>query len=152
MKKKPIELAYVVDDDEFYVFAIRKLMDIQQFAEKVLFFPDGKEALDYFSMALACTDQLPDVIFLDINMPVMNGWEFLENFIKTSPKLPKKISIYIVTSSISDSDIKKAKSYTEVSDYLIKSLTRADLDRVFNEVQKNISVNKKLKNSYDQNI
>lgn len=139
-ERKPINLAYVVDDDEFYVFAIKKLMDIQHFAEKVLFFPDGKEALDYFSMALACTDQLPDVIFLDINMPVMNGWQFMDNFIKIKPKLPKKISIYIISSSISDCDIKKAKSYTEVSDYLIKPLTRTNLERVFNEVQA-ISIN-----------
>lgn len=134
-ERKPIDLAYIVDDDEFYVFAIKKLMEIEQFAEKVLFFPDGKEALDYFSMALACTEQLPDVIFLDINMPVMNGWQFLDNFIKIKPRLSKKIKIYIISSSISEYDIKKAKTYTEISDYLIKPLTRADLDRVFNEVQ-----------------
>ncbi|PLB17916.1 MAG: Two-component response regulator [Flavobacteriaceae bacterium FS1-H7996/R] len=70
-------------------------------------------------------EALPDVILLDLNMPVMDGWEFLEEFISLKPKLEKKIPIYIVSSSNDPADIMKAKSISEVTDFIIKPVTEA---------------------------
>ena len=65
------------------------------------------------------------MIFLDLFMPVMNGWNFLEEYILLKPYLKKKITIYIISSSIDPVDIKRAKSISEVSDYIIKPITRS---------------------------
>lgn len=133
--RKPIRLVHVVDDDEYYSFAVRKLLEINHFAEKLLFFPNGKEAMDYFALTLLQKDQLPDVILLDLNMPVMNGWDFLDYYTKISDKLPKKIDLYIVSSSISKSDIDRAESYAEVTAFLSKPLKKADLEKIHQKAE-----------------
>jgi CheY-like chemotaxis protein len=68
-------------------------------------------------------DALPDVILLDINMPIMDGWDFLEWFKEFKENLVKAIPIFMVSSSIDWRDIEKAKSYEEVIDYMSKPLT-----------------------------
>lgn len=89
---------------------------------------NGKLALDALEQALEneLTDLLPGVIFLDINMPVMNGWEFLDLLIEKDIKSKLHARIYIVSSSIDKSDFEKAKTYDNVADYLVKPLSRSD--------------------------
>lgn len=115
---KPVPLACIVDDDDMYTFALERMLRIFKIAESVHSFSNGKEAFDYLSMVKSFPAQIPDVIFLDINMPVMNGWQFLDNFSRIRPQLAKKVSIYMITSSVSTSDMQLAKSYTDVIDYL----------------------------------
>lgn len=66
------------------------------------------------------SELLPDVIFLDINMPIMNGWQFLDEFKKMQNSIDKNITIYLVSSSFDDRDISRSKDYAEVTDYIIK--------------------------------
>lgn len=132
---KPVQVACIIDDDATYVFALEKMISIFKIAESVLSFANGEEALDYLSMAKEHPAQIPDIIFLDINMPIMNGWQFLDSFSKISNQLSKQISIYMISSSIDMRDMDKAKSYATVADYLIKPIKRADLIHVLEEVQ-----------------
>lgn len=125
-----IEIACVIDDDQVYVFGLKKLIEFSNFCKNVLVFANGEEALKYLKPIVTNVHELPDVILLDINMPVMDGWEFLEEFIKIKHQLAKDITIYMVSSSIQQSDIDKAKQYTEVSDYLIKPIKLDDLKRI----------------------
>lgn len=127
---KKIEIACVIDDDQVYVFGLKKLIEFSNFCKNVLVFANGEEALKYLKPIVTNVHELPDVILLDINMPVMDGWEFLEEFIKIKHQLAKDITIYMVSSSIQQSDIDKAKQYTEVSDYLIKPIKLDDLKRI----------------------
>jgi len=118
-----INIACVIDDDEIYTFTIKRIISIAKFAEKTLFFHNGKVALDFFIEYMAQTDVLPDLILLDINMPVLDGWQFMEEFIKLQPKIDKKIVVYIVSSSVDEADINRAKAMDGISDFIVKPVT-----------------------------
>jgi CheY-like chemotaxis protein len=79
----------------------------------------------------ATEDRLPDIIFLDINMPVMDGWEFLNEFIKIKNNFEKKITLYVVSSSIDPRDLERAKSINLVTDYLIKPIELKKFEKIF---------------------
>ena len=96
----------------------------------VIEFSNGLDALNFLKSTQEA-EELPEVIFLDINMPVMNGWEFMEEFAKIRNMLKKKIEIYILSSSTDSHDIKKAKSNPEIKDYIVKPLTPDLLKTIF---------------------
>jgi CheY-like chemotaxis protein len=110
----------IIDDDIIFHFIFSKLMEKLQVANEVLIFSNGKEAIDFINSNINNLDKLPDIIFLDINMPVMNGWQFLDRYKLLEMK--KKIMIYIVSSSNNPDDIIDAKAILEVSDYLVKPI------------------------------
>lgn len=112
----------IIDDDKIFQLMIKKTIGQIETLEDIYTFSDGKEAIDYFGIYSSDITMLPDVIFLDINMPNMNGWEFLEAYFLLEPNLAKKSTIYIVSSSIDPDDLLKAKASNEVSDYLVKPL------------------------------
>ena len=64
------------------------------------------------------------MIFLDINMPIMNGWEFLDEYKNLRTQFTKPVVVYVVSSSIDDNDMRKSREYKEVSDYIVKPVNR----------------------------
>lgn len=124
----------VVDDDDIYQFLIKNQLQSRNLAKKILIFSDGELALDFFKNSLQNQDELPDIVLLDLNMPIMDGWEFLEQYLLLRPKLNKKIHIYIVTSSINQTDVNRAKSISEVSDYIVKPITESALIEMFSKL------------------
>ena len=76
---------------------------------------------------------LPDIIFLDLNMPVMDGWEFLNEFLKIKNNLNKKITLYVVSSSIDPRDLERVKSFNMVTDYLIKPIELKKFEKIFDK-------------------
>ena len=72
-------------------------------------------------------ESLPDIILLDLSMPIMDGWQFLDEFVKINPKIGKKITVFICSSSISPDDVARAKSINAVSDFIIKPMTKDKL-------------------------
>jgi CheY-like chemotaxis protein len=128
---KPINTVCVVDDDKIYVYGLKKLIALKQLCPNLLEFPDGKEAIDFLTNP-ENAKQLPDVIFLDIDMPLMDGWDFMENFTQIKPNLGKKITVYMVSSSINEADIKRAKNISDVTDYVVKPVTHDKLVELFN--------------------
>lgn len=130
---KKIGLACIIDDDNMYVNLVKKIVEAKNLCKNLMVFQNGKEALTYFEAILTNLDKktIPDIIFLDLNMPVMDGWEFLENFTKIKNKLEKTITLYIVSSSINPVDIERAKSINTVKDYLIKPVTLKELEAIF---------------------
>ncbi len=127
---KKIAIACVIDDDEIYTFTVKRVIDNSQLAEKTLFFSNGKLALDFFKEYLHQTADLPDLILLDINMPVLDGWQFMDEFVKLSPQINKRIFVYIVSSSVDRADINKAKGYSQISDFIVKPVTAAMFRKV----------------------
>jgi CheY-like chemotaxis protein len=117
----------IIDDDEVYQFAITRNLQAEQLAKKILQFSDGKEALNYLSANIDNIDAIPDLIFLDINMPIMDGWQFLETYVQLKPQIGKKITLYMLSSSMDPVDTKRAKQIAEVSGYIIKPITSEQL-------------------------
>lgn len=130
---KKIGLACIIDDDSMYVNLVKRIIEAKNLCQNLMVFQNGKDALDYFEVILTSLDKkaIPEIIFLDLNMPVMDGWEFLDNFTKIENKLGKTITLYIVSSSINPVDIEKAKGIQMVKDYLIKPVTIEDLEAIF---------------------
>ncbi|NLP59104.1 response regulator [Lutibacter sp. B1] len=77
--KKPYVIC-IVDDDEIYQFTITKIIELNNLAEKTIVFSDGEEALDFITENFDNGKKLPDIIFLDINMPIMDGFQFIEEY------------------------------------------------------------------------
>lgn len=116
----------LIDDDNIYQFTARKIIESTGLVKSIQSFYNGKEAIDFFKDETNHNpDTLPDVIFLDINMPVMNGWEFLDEYNTFYSALPKRIVVYVVSSSIDDNDVRRSREYQAVSDYIIKPVNRS---------------------------
>ena len=129
----PIKLACIIDDDEVYINLIKKIIDLKKLSENLLVFNNGQEALDYFTaiMENISQDAFPEIILLDLNMPVMDGWDFLKRFTPITPPKDVETTLYIVSSSIDPSEMEKAKSFTTVADYLIKPIKIEEFEAIF---------------------
>ncbi|NRR92644.1 response regulator [Winogradskyella undariae] len=130
----------VIDDDDIYQFTITKILESIKLSKKILLFSDGEEALDFMVNNLYNDDVLPDVIFLDINMPIMDGFQFMEEYVEIKHKLNKKIVIYMVSSSVDPVDIAKAKEISDVSDYIIKPIKAGQLRTIMAGLENNGSL------------
>lgn len=122
---------YLIDDDTIFVFLTRKTLQVANLSTDLTVFEDGKKALLDLELAADQPDLLPDVIFLDLNMPVLDGWGFLEKFSLLQHKISKKISIYIVSSSISPSELERSQTIPVVTDFLTKPLSRSKFMEIF---------------------
>lgn len=126
---KKIKIACIIDDDPIYVFGTKKIMQLTSFCENFMVFHNGKEALDVLKPLVHNGDNLPEIILLDLNMPVMDGWEFLDEF--TQIPVKQKVVIYIVTSSIDPADFKRANKYS-INNYIVKPITVDTLSEILN--------------------
>jgi CheY-like chemotaxis protein len=124
----------VIDDDEIYQFTIRKAIESTNLVEKTLFFTNGEQAYRFFEANAGNKASLPEVVLLDINMPVLDGWGFIQKYtthLKT--RLSKKMAIYMVSSSVDQRDLSKAKSDPDIKDYIVKPITSDQLKKIFQQ-------------------
>lgn len=126
-----INLACLVDDDSTYTYSAKKILKDSPVFKKNIIFNDALEALDHFKSVANDTSQIPDVLFLDINMPIMDGWEFLEEFAKLKPSLKKSVTIYMVSTSIDPIDIERAKTLSDVAQYIVKPINIEQFEKIF---------------------
>ncbi|MFN0203780.1 MAG: response regulator [Bacteroidia bacterium] len=129
-----INLAYIVDDDEILVMLMQMLLKRNPHYQESLTFQHGQDALDALSDAITNRTELPQVIFLDLNMPLMDGWQFLEEFKLLA--IPREIPVYVVTSSIDPSDIETAKKYPSVKGYIEKPVSDIKLNEIYGQLMK----------------
>ena len=121
-RKAPI--IALVDDDKIFQLTASKTIKSTEITDNILQFLNGEEALQFLKKNISDPATLPDYIFLDINMPYIDGWMFLEDYDDLKSKITKPISIYMVSSSIDPKDIQRAKTNNNVKDYVIKPVTR----------------------------
>lgn len=119
-----IKTLTLVDDDTTFVFLTTKVIEKTNLVDLIKVFGNGLDALNFLIEHKDIPEALPEIILLDLSMPIMNGWQFLEEYAKLHPTIGKKITIYICSSSISPDDIERAKTITTVSDYIIKPITK----------------------------
>ncbi|MFD2551898.1 response regulator [Bizionia sediminis] len=130
-----IDITCIIDDDPIHVFGVKRILTLSNFTRSCMIFKNGQEALDNLRPILISGTRVPEIILLDINMPIMDGWEFLEEFVKIPTS--KTVTIYIVSSSIDPADIDRAKAYEAVSNYIIKPVTFESLKTIMADFTEN---------------
>ena len=120
----------IIDDDDIYRFTIIQSAKFSKIEHKTSVFQNGEEAINFIKENQNSPDALPNLILLDIDMPIMDGFQFLETYKTIGPNLIEKIPIYMVSSSVDPEDVEKAKSYEFVVDYLYKPLKSDKLKEI----------------------
>ena len=124
----------LIDDDHIFVYGAKRLMREFDFFDDLSVFNNGQDALDHFETQSQSPETLPSVIFLDLNMPVMNGWEFLEAFLNLPGITTHGITIYIMSSSVDPRDLEKIQAHPYIKNYILKPLTTEDLENLSKEM------------------
>ncbi len=120
---KTIKHAFLIDDDPLSFVIHSKVIQSSKLALRMSFFDNAMDALSALKeLGQADPEKLPDYIFLDLKMPVIDGWGFLDLLMKFPEWMLQNTKVIILTSSIDLFDIKKAKTYSIVSDYVSKPL------------------------------
>ncbi|WP_181306843.1 response regulator [Rufibacter sp. XAAS-G3-1] len=130
---KKYRSVFLIDDDEIHNFLCESVIKSQQFAQKVNSYLWAEEALGALSNFVKNSPQdFPEIIFLDINMPGMDGWEFIEEYKKLPVELTQKCLLFVLSSAVDKNDITHARNLSEVNDFFSKPLT-SDILQIISE-------------------
>ncbi|MDQ3535848.1 MAG: response regulator [Bacteroidota bacterium] len=129
--EKRIGLVMIVDDNDTDNFISKRIIEITKFANEVEIKNSGKSALEYLENNEGNIKKLPDLIFLDINMPIVDGFVFLYEFEKFSSLLKNKCKVIILSSSDNKRDIDKIVN----NDHVIKFITKPLTEKALNEIK-----------------
>ncbi|RYZ82510.1 MAG: response regulator, partial [Proteobacteria bacterium] len=113
-----------VDDDPITLMLYKMVISRAEFASNVSTAANGEEAVAYFDELLINGEDFPKLIFLDLNMPVMGGWEFLDVFSTEKYKTFRDVKVIVLSSTIDPQDIEKSKSYPQVIDFRSKPISK----------------------------
>lgn len=130
MSYSNINLVMLVDDNDTDNFISRRIIEITKFAPKIEVKNSGKSALEYLENAKSNPALLPDLIFLDINMPIVDGFSFLFEFSRFPDSVKEKCKIVVLSSSDNKRDIERIISEKYVITFITKPLTDEALKKV----------------------
>jgi two-component system, chemotaxis family, chemotaxis protein CheY len=123
-----LQKVFLVDDDPIFHFMAKKVINSTGLVEELALFSDAVAAFAQLKADSAHPERLPDLILVDLMMPVMDGWDFLKAFNLLA--LPKDIPVAVLTSSIHQADMERAKAAGKLAAYLVKPITPADFARL----------------------
>ncbi len=127
----------LIDDDQINNFIVVSKLKSIALVENIHCVENGNEALAFIKNCIANDQQnIPQLVFLDINMPVMDGWEFLSEFEKLDPAYLPKMHIYMVSSSVYNDDIERSKQYPSVKVFISKPLVKEKIEEIIRERMK----------------
>lgn len=125
----------LLDDDDLVNFINQKVMESCHFAKNVYVNTSAKSALEFLNnltkLGDAATELYPEIILIDINMPLMDGFQFMESLLKSPSKELQKIKLVILTSSVHEMDRLKANEISKEVSFLNKPLTKEMLEGLF---------------------
>jgi len=127
---KSVGLVMLVDDNDTDNFISKRIIEITNFAEEVIVKSSGKSALDYLNDNADDVSNLPEIIFLDINMPIVDGFVFLYEFEKFSSSVKDNSKVIILSSSDNKRDIDKIVNNDYVIKFITKPLTEKSLEEI----------------------
>jgi len=122
----------LIDDDLIYQFTCKKLIQSLELPIELIPFLNGQEALDFLLKNAKVENKLPDFIFLDINMPILNGWQFLEDYVNIKNQLCKPNLLYLVSSSIDFEDVERAAKNNLLTGYINKPISKEKILKAIN--------------------
>lgn len=129
IKMPKVNTIVVIDDDPIAGLLVERANHKVQLAERVLCFYSAVDGLDYLTSLADRPEEAPEIIFLDICLPIVNGWQFLERF---EPLGWSGTAIYMLATSSSQEQINRAKKVAHVKDYIVKPLTTERLKTIKN--------------------
>lgn len=135
-----VDKVLLVEDDPIAVMLCTKVIEKSGFARKIETAHDGQKAIDYFKQLVASStkeelENYPRLILLDLNMPILGGWEFLEEFMRTFYRYCPKTKVVILSSSIVPEDREKAERFSIVVDFLSKPISIRDVNNLIEEME-----------------
>lgn len=128
--ERPINLVALIDDDEIASFIGKKVIEQTKLVKQIKVFSGGQLAIDFLTKNAGQADLLPEIILLDLNMPCMDGFEFLEEYIQLKPSIGRIINIYVLSSSLASSDYDRIKNINGVSDFIVKPITKEKFEKI----------------------
>jgi CheY-like chemotaxis protein len=128
---KKINLVTIIEDDPIHLFLTKKHIERSCLVNNISAYKNGKAAYDCLLEIFEKDQELPQIIFLDINMPVWDGWQFLEEFLKIPQS--NNIQIYILTSSNDEEDYVKARNFNLEDFYLVKPIDKNVLLKILSQ-------------------
>ncbi|SDK66631.1 CheY chemotaxis protein or a CheY-like REC (receiver) domain [Catalinimonas alkaloidigena] len=133
-KSTKYNVVMLIDDNEIDNLINQKMIEASNIADNIFTHTGARSAIEFLKnvekMSVGEKSFLPDLIFLDIDMPLMDGFQFLEEFEKLSDKVKGHCRIVMLTSSINPQDLSKAKKSTFVKKYINKPLTQENLEKL----------------------
>ena len=129
-----------VDDDPITLMLCKKVIIKSSFSNEIITSQNGEEALSYFNAIKHINNKnkplpQPQLIFLDLNMPVMGGWEFLDHFNSQEFAEFSTIKVVVLSSTIDPEDLEKSKQYPMVVDFLSKPISQSMLEYLKNKLK-----------------
>lgn len=121
---------WVIDDDPIYQIIMKKIILKSGIFSSNSSFSNGKEAIDSLKKIILKKDKMPNIILLDIEMPILDGWGFMDEISFLKPQINTEIQIYISSSSIAIEDKERAKNNPEILGYMCKPVTLDDLIKI----------------------
>lgn len=121
--KRKLNCVLLIDDNEADNFLHEKILRKAGITDHVVSVKGGQEALEYLTSENKDENQQPDIIFLDINMPGMDGWEFLEEYNKLYKKHRGRMIVVMLTTSLNPDDSKRAQTVSVIDIFKNKPLT-----------------------------
>jgi CheY-like chemotaxis protein len=122
----------VIDDDDINIFIIKKIVEKADLNINMVSKGNGQQAIAYIKDLIANQEQFPNLMLIDINMPIMNGWEFIEAYQMLN--VQQNVDMYILSSSVYENDIEKTKSYPLVKGFISKPLSIDRLKELVNAI------------------
>lgn len=124
----------LIDDNEIDNFINQKMMEGCNFAERIYVHTSGKSAIEFLCNLARIKEVpeelIPQIIFVDINMPIMDGFQFLEEFENMAENIKKSTRVVMLTTSINPSDMDRAEANSRMLKYVNKPLSTARLDTI----------------------
>lgn len=131
-----VKNVWVIDNDPTFTFIIKRLFELIDFCDSLSVYGDAEEALKLIQNNTQ-PNELPNLLLVDINMPIFDGWQFLDE-LGNEPAI-QDMTIYLVSSSVDPRDGKKMRTYSYVKDLLIKPITEEQLNSIKKELLQGIT-------------
>lgn len=125
-----LEKACIIDDDPIMIFGMKLMMKQLGISLDTKIWNNGQDAIEGLRQMAEEGESLPQVIFLDLTMPIMDGWDFLDALKQATIPGKENMEIYVLSSSINPSDKTRALNYAQVKDYITKPVSEDRLQEI----------------------